>query len=223
MQGIVRLCHLLVPVIVPTHPADTPKQYWKVSLYYAFIDHMILELESRLIKSENRFYAQYLLPRVIGNITNEGYSTGFTASSVSQSEVDIWWRGAILQRVRHRATSLLNSFKLHVRSVWYDESVWNELYQSALDLSEPFDIVENMPRRCGRQTTRDNPPADTPKQYRNNSMTVLHSFVASSRSHSIPCRNFDRNTLLCKMCSDATRAITHTNLDFIQMALRPYH
>ena len=47
------------------HPADTPKQYWKVSLYYAFIDHMIMELESRLIKSENRFYAQYLLPRVI--------------------------------------------------------------------------------------------------------------------------------------------------------------
>jgi hypothetical protein len=26
-----------------------------------------------------------------------------------------------------------------------DESVWAELYQSALDLSEPFDIVENMP------------------------------------------------------------------------------
>jgi hypothetical protein len=25
-----------------------------------------------------------------------------------------------------------------------DESVWDELYQSALDLSEPFDIVENM-------------------------------------------------------------------------------
>jgi hypothetical protein len=98
-----------------------------MSLYYAFIDHMIMELESRLIKSVNRFYAQYLLPRVIGNITNEqiatlyetyqtdltcnfrsavalvtgivnmihkmvsieGYSTGFTASSVSQSEVVI--------------------------------------------------------------------------------------------------------------------------------------
>jgi hypothetical protein len=107
------------------HSADTPKQYWKVSLYFAFIDHMIMELESRLIKSENRFYSQYLLPRVIGNITNEqirtyvfnrrstlndhsavalvtgivkmihkmvsieGYSTGFTASSVSQSEVGI--------------------------------------------------------------------------------------------------------------------------------------
>ena len=56
-------------------PADTPKQYWKVSLYIAFIDHMIMELESRLIKSENRFFAQYLLPRVIGNITNEQIAT----------------------------------------------------------------------------------------------------------------------------------------------------
>ena len=57
------------------HPANTPKQYWKVSLYYAFLDHMIMELESRLIKSENLFYAQYLLPRVIGNITNEQIAT----------------------------------------------------------------------------------------------------------------------------------------------------
>ena len=59
------------------HRADTPKQYWKVSLYYAFIDHMIMELESRLIKSENRFYAEYLFPRVIGNITNEQIATLF--------------------------------------------------------------------------------------------------------------------------------------------------
>ena len=36
---------------------------------------MIVELELRLIKSENRFYAQHLLPRVIGNITNEKIAT----------------------------------------------------------------------------------------------------------------------------------------------------
>jgi hypothetical protein len=51
-------------------------------------------------------------------VSIEGYSTGFTTSSVSQSEVGIWSRGVILQRVRHRTTSLLNSSKLHVRSVW---------------------------------------------------------------------------------------------------------
>ena len=33
-----------------------------------------------------------------------------------------------------------------LRAERLDESVWDELYQSALDLSEPFDIVENMPR-----------------------------------------------------------------------------
>ncbi|CAC5419875.1 unnamed protein product [Mytilus coruscus] len=59
------------------HPANTPKQYWKVSLYFAFIDHMIMELESRLISSENRFFAQYLLPHVVGNITIEQIATLF--------------------------------------------------------------------------------------------------------------------------------------------------
>ena len=34
-----------------------------------------------------------------------------------------------------------------LRAERLDESVWDELYQSALDLSESFDIVENMPRR----------------------------------------------------------------------------
>ena len=55
-------------------PANSLKQYWKVSLYFAFIDHMIMELESRLISSGNRFYAHYLLPRVVGNTTNEQIS-----------------------------------------------------------------------------------------------------------------------------------------------------
>ena len=50
-------------------------------------------------------------------VSIEGHSTGFTTSSISQSEVGIWSRGIILQRVRHRATSLLNSSKLYVRSL----------------------------------------------------------------------------------------------------------
>ena len=34
------------------HPAETPKQYCRISLYYPFFDHLITELESRLLKSE---------------------------------------------------------------------------------------------------------------------------------------------------------------------------
>ncbi len=59
------------------HPADTPKQYWKVSLYYPFIDHIIMELESRLIKSENRLHAQFLLPKCVNTITDEQILTLF--------------------------------------------------------------------------------------------------------------------------------------------------
>jgi hypothetical protein len=39
-------------------------------------------------------------------VSIEWYSTGFTA----QSEVRIWSRGVILQRVRHRAISLINAY-----------------------------------------------------------------------------------------------------------------
>ena len=42
------------------------------------------------------------------------------------------------------------------------DTVWNELYQTALDIAEPF---ESVPRRCGRQTTRANHLADTHKHY----------------------------------------------------------
>ena len=47
---------------------------------------MITELESCLIKSENRFYAQYLLPRVIGNITNEQIATLYETYQTDHSQ-----------------------------------------------------------------------------------------------------------------------------------------
>ncbi|KAJ8314827.1 LOW QUALITY PROTEIN: hypothetical protein KUTeg_006977 [Tegillarca granosa] len=53
------------------HPVDTPKQYWRVATYLPFIDHMKQELESRLLSPEDRFNGQYLLPRVVNNITQE--------------------------------------------------------------------------------------------------------------------------------------------------------
>ena len=38
-----------------------------------------------------------------------------------------------------------------LRSERDDDTVWNELYQTPLDIAEPFEIVESVPRRCGRQ------------------------------------------------------------------------
>lgn len=59
------------------HLANTPKQYGIVSLYFACIDRMIMKLESRLISPENCLFAQYLLPRVERNITNQQIATFF--------------------------------------------------------------------------------------------------------------------------------------------------
>ncbi|XP_061181206.1 zinc finger MYM-type protein 1-like [Saccostrea echinata] len=61
------------------HPADTPRQYWRISLYYPFVDHVIMELDSRLLKSEDRFMAQHLLPIYLENITNEHIAAIYNA------------------------------------------------------------------------------------------------------------------------------------------------
>jgi hypothetical protein len=58
-----------------------PKQYcyalqnfswrWRISLYYPFLDHLITELELRLLTTQNHFHAQQLLLRAVDNITND--------------------------------------------------------------------------------------------------------------------------------------------------------
>ena len=52
-----------------------------------------------------------------------------------------------------------------LRAERQDESVYDELYQSALNLAKSFDTSDGMHRRGGRQTTRANHPTETPKQY----------------------------------------------------------
>ena len=87
-----------------------------------------------------------------------------------------------------------------LRAERLDESVWDEVYQSALDLSEPFDIVENMPRRCGRQTTRANHLADTPKQYRSVCRDVIRLDnlpVWLARNGKFPLSFIEDSTLNC--------------------------
>ena len=101
-----------------------------------------------------------------------------------------------------------------LRAERLDESVWDELYQSALDLSEPFDIGENMPRRCGRQTTRANHPADTPKQYWKVSLyyAFIDHMIMELESRLIKIRK----SLLCTVsASSCYRKYYFTSIDTI--------
>ena len=63
------------------HPTETPKQDWRITLlmYDPFLDHLITELESRLLKSENRFHAQHLLPRAAYKVTDDHVTTIYEA------------------------------------------------------------------------------------------------------------------------------------------------
>jgi hypothetical protein len=67
------------------HPAETPKKYCRISLYYPFLDHLITELASRLLKSGNRFHAQYILPRAVSKITDDHVAT---VCEACQADID---------------------------------------------------------------------------------------------------------------------------------------
>lgn len=79
---------------------NDPKQYWKITLYLAFLDHLISELETRLIESEGRFKAEALLPtnitrevtdEVIQNIYDAyTYDADLTEPDVYRQEVQRW-------------------------------------------------------------------------------------------------------------------------------------
>jgi len=80
-------------------PAETPNQYWRRAIYLPFIDHLLQELNSRLISNENRFCAQYLIPTKLDGLTREITNTVFEtfrddlpANDVEQfqEEVDRW-------------------------------------------------------------------------------------------------------------------------------------
>ena len=43
-------------------PANTPSEYWKRALFYVFMDHLIQQLDERLLGAEDRYQAFFLLP-----------------------------------------------------------------------------------------------------------------------------------------------------------------
>lgn len=44
------------------------KQYWRLTLYCQFLDHLISQLKDRLLNNEERFKAQFLLPSKVEHL-----------------------------------------------------------------------------------------------------------------------------------------------------------
>jgi hypothetical protein len=52
-------------------PADTQEEYWRRSVYYPLLDHIVNELETRLVVPKDRFLAQYLILSKLASLTPE--------------------------------------------------------------------------------------------------------------------------------------------------------
>ncbi|MES9906785.1 MAG: DUF4371 domain-containing protein [Sedimenticola sp.] len=61
------------------HPGDNPSDYWRVSMYLPFLDHLLQEMDDRLLKNEPRFTAEYLLPSKVNSLTDVMVDTIYDA------------------------------------------------------------------------------------------------------------------------------------------------
>jgi len=42
------------------YPVDNPADYWKISLYLVFLDHLVEEISKRVVSNWERFLVSYL-------------------------------------------------------------------------------------------------------------------------------------------------------------------
>jgi len=59
---------------------NDPKDYWRVSLYNVFADHLVQQMEERLLKNEGRFDAANLLPPKLAGLNDKVHNI-YTAYS----------------------------------------------------------------------------------------------------------------------------------------------
>jgi hypothetical protein len=39
----------------PNAPAQTPTEYWRINMYLPFVDHLVSEMENRLLQNNERY------------------------------------------------------------------------------------------------------------------------------------------------------------------------
>ena len=76
------------------HPINDPSEYLRVLLYLVFLDHLVTEISSRVIKKEARFSGACLVPNKLHTLTDQ------TTNSIFDSfRTDIGDRQAFLNEV----------------------------------------------------------------------------------------------------------------------------
>ncbi|XP_052809464.1 52 kDa repressor of the inhibitor of the protein kinase-like [Mya arenaria] len=64
----------------PNAPAANAFDYWRVNMYLPFVDHLLTELQQRLLQRNERYVIQYILPNRIGDLSYQRAEEIFTAA-----------------------------------------------------------------------------------------------------------------------------------------------
>ena len=74
-----------------TYPVDNPSDYWKITLYFVFLDHLVKEISKRIVSNEERFFlASYENPASLLNLTPDIIDRLFNAYQTDfQRKVDV--------------------------------------------------------------------------------------------------------------------------------------
>lgn len=64
----------------PNAPAATAFDYWRVNMYLPFADHLLAELQQRLLQGNERYAIQYLLPDRVQDLDDQRTNAIFSAA-----------------------------------------------------------------------------------------------------------------------------------------------
>ena len=89
-------------------PATNPQSYWQRAVYQPLIDHLIQEMNDRLLSQEDRFLGQYLFPKKLQGLSNDfqdkmyaAYTNDLTDKRACDSEMLLWktkWLHSTVER-----------------------------------------------------------------------------------------------------------------------------
>lgn len=65
---------------------QTVSDYYRVTLYYVFLDHLVQEMETRILGNEDRYCAQHLLPSKLADLRDDTLPTIYAAFAPDLSQ-----------------------------------------------------------------------------------------------------------------------------------------
>lgn len=70
-------------------PANTPSEYWKRALFYVFMDHIIQQMDERLLGAEVRYQGFFLLPPRLQSLNDVKLDAILMHSKLTSQEISI--------------------------------------------------------------------------------------------------------------------------------------